>query len=51
MDAIYTQTIRLKNLRTLIERGVFAIPELQREFVWSAGKACALLDSIYRKVG
>jgi hypothetical protein len=48
MDAIYTQTIRLKNLRTLIERGVFAIPELQREFVWSAGKACALLDSIYR---
>jgi hypothetical protein len=48
MDAIYTQTIRLKNLRLLIERGVFAIPELQREFVWSAKKACDLLDSIYR---
>jgi len=48
MDAIYTQTIRLKNLRSLIERGVFAVPELQREFVWSTGKACDLLDSIYR---
>jgi uncharacterized protein with ParB-like and HNH nuclease domain len=32
----------------LIESGVFAVPELQREFVWSARKACDLLDSIYR---
>jgi hypothetical protein len=48
MDDIYTQTIRLRNLRALIERGVFAVPELQREFVWNARKACQLLDSIYR---
>ena len=48
MERIYTDAFRLKQLRTLIERGVFAAPELQREFVWSASKACDLLDSIYR---
>lgn len=48
MERIYSDTFRLKNLRTLIERGIFAVPELQREFVWSAGKARDLLDSIYR---
>lgn len=30
-----------------MERGVFAVPELQREFVWDSRKACQLLDSIY----
>ncbi len=38
MDRIYTDAYRLKKLRTLIESG---------EFVWSARKACDLLDSIY----
>jgi hypothetical protein len=49
MDAIYVHKVPLKKLRTLIQTGVFAIPELQREFVWNARKACDLLDSIYRK--
>jgi uncharacterized protein with ParB-like and HNH nuclease domain len=44
---LYTSTYRLKKLHALIERGIFAVPELQREFVWSARKACDLLDSIY----
>jgi hypothetical protein len=48
MERIYTDAFRLKKLKTLVERGVFAVPELQREFVWSARKACDLLDSIYR---
>lgn len=47
MDRIYTEAFRLKNLRTLVERGMFAVPELQREFVWNSRKACDLLDSIY----
>lgn len=48
MDRIDFKRIRLRKLRDLIESGVFAVPELQREFVWSAKKACDLLDSIYR---
>jgi hypothetical protein len=47
MDDIYVRTITLKKLHGLIEGGIFAVPELQREFVWNARKACDLLDSIY----
>ena len=49
MDRIYTKTWALKKLRTVIDSGIFAVPELQREFVWNARKACDLLDSIYWK--
>ena len=48
MDRIYTQSISLSRLRLQIEKGVFAVPELQREFVWNANKVCDLLDSVYR---
>ncbi|MGH9201619.1 MAG: DUF262 domain-containing protein [Vicinamibacterales bacterium] len=48
MDRIDVKRVRLRKLRALIESGIFAVPELQREFVWSARKACELLDSIYR---
>jgi len=47
MDDIYVKTVTLRKLHGLIERGIFAVPELQREFVWNARKACDLLDSIY----
>jgi len=47
MDSIFTDTYRLKKLHALIERRIFAVPELQREFVWNARKALDLLDSIY----
>lgn len=48
MNNVYMQKYRLAALRDLVERGVFAVPQLQREFVWNAKKACDLLDSIVR---
>lgn len=49
MEDIYVRPITLQRLHRLIERGIFAVPELQREFVWNARKVCDLLDSIYHK--
>ena len=48
MERIYTCEYDLATLRRLIGRGLFAVPELQREFVWNGRKACDLLDSVYR---
>src|SRR5690349_6508583 len=48
MNKIYTRAVSLRHLRRLIESGIFAIPDLQREFVWNTRKACDLLDSVYR---
>jgi len=47
MERIYQKAVRIQNLSNLFERGVFAVPELQREFVWNASKVCDLLDSLY----
>jgi hypothetical protein len=44
------ETLRLKDLRRHLDRGIFAVPRLQREFVWSGGKAAALLDSMLRNM-
>ena len=49
MERIYFKSIQIQDLRDWIERGVFAVPELQREFVWNAAKVCDLLDSLYRQ--
>ena len=38
----------LRALKRKFELGLFAIPELQREFVWNEAKIPQLLDSIYR---
>jgi hypothetical protein len=48
MERIYVKPVALSRLRGLVESGIFAVPQLQREFVWNATKACQLLDSIYR---
>jgi hypothetical protein len=48
MERIYTKAFTLRRLRNEVERGLFAVPQLQREFVWNGRKACELLDSIYR---
>jgi Protein of unknown function DUF262 len=48
MDKIEIKPKTLRQLKVLIEKGAFAVPELQREFVWDSRKACDLLDSIYR---
>lgn len=48
MNDLSVRTLSVKQLRSLFARKIFAVPEIQREFVWTAKKACALLDSIYQ---
>lgn len=43
--------VKLKSvsqLKALFEKRIFAIPKLQREFVWNSKKAAELMDSIYK---
>lgn len=47
MKQIYAKELTLSQVRGRVEQGLFAVPELQREFVWTALKACQLLDSVY----
>ena len=50
MKEIYTESFSVKQLWREFSRKRFAVPEIQREFVWDARKACALLDSLYQKL-
>lgn len=50
MKEIYCDSFKIRRLWQQFSRRRFAIPEIQREFVWDAKKACALLDSIYKKL-
>ena len=50
MKEIYVSNFKIRALWREFSRKRFAIPEIQREFVWDAKKACALLDSIYQKL-
>lgn len=43
-------TFTIKRLAALVEQGRFAVPKLQREFVWTGPKAVKLLDSIHRQM-
>jgi hypothetical protein len=45
---IYTESYKLSRVKNLVDDGRFAVPELQREFVWTPRKTCELLDSVYR---
>lgn len=40
----------IKNILLYAEERRFAVPKLQREFVWDIKKACKLLDSIYNNI-
>src|SRR5688572_30520210 len=40
--------VSIRNLRHNLDSGVFAVPKLQREFVWNGTKAASLMDSIAR---
>jgi len=42
------QDKRVSLLHSLLENGQFAIPRLQRAFVWNGPKAAKLLDSVFR---
>ena len=50
MRSIEVKTIPVKTLRRHLELGRFAVPRLQREFVWNGKKAAMLFDSIYRRM-
>lgn len=50
MSDIVVHKFTLGHLWNQCEKGIFAIPEIQREFVWDTKRACKLLDSIYRKL-
>ena len=41
-------TWKIRKLRKELQAKRFAVPKLQRNFVWDAGRAARLLDSIYR---
>src|SRR3954465_9381405 len=48
MRAPTVKQLTVRRLRSYLDRGVFAIPRLQREFVWNGPKAAKLLDSMLR---
>lgn len=48
MTHIEITPIPIRRIFGWFDRRSLAIPKVQREFVWNAKRACALLDSIYR---
>jgi hypothetical protein len=48
MPHVTHKTISIRKLFDWFDQRSLAVPELQREFVWNAQRACALLDSIYK---
>ena len=48
MKSITIKKPTIRKLQQLFNKKIFAIPELQREFVWNPQKACDLLDSIHK---
>src|SRR3989337_2803433 len=49
MKEIYNYTYTIKNLIKEFDRGVFAVPEIQREFVWNAKKAGRIYYSLWQE--
>jgi|GEM_PF-5883735 len=45
---IRTESRSFTEVRRELAQGAFAVPKLQREFVWNPPKVCKLLDSMYR---
>jgi hypothetical protein len=48
MKAPQIRQLSIRALHHRLRERVFAVPRLQREFVWNGARAAALLDSIYR---
>ncbi len=48
MGKIRIDDYTLRQLKTKFENREFAIPEIQRQFVWNKSRICNLMDSIYR---
>ena len=51
---MHAPTLTTKTIRALrdplLHEHQFAVPKLQRNFVWDAGRAAKLLDSIYYQI-
>jgi hypothetical protein len=50
MKSPKVRSFNVRQLARLVDQGRFAVPKLQREFVWTGPKAVKLLDSIYRQM-
>jgi hypothetical protein len=48
MPTFTTHALSVRQLFVWFDECRFAVPEIQREFVWNAQRACSLLDSIYK---
>ncbi|OQZ02847.1 MAG: hypothetical protein B6D35_00410 [Candidatus Brocadia sp. UTAMX2] len=48
MSRISHQSLSLSQLKNKFEDRVFAIPEIQRLYVWDKNRVCQLMDSIFR---
>jgi hypothetical protein len=48
MNEIYVKDISVNRLFDWFDQRCLAVPEIQREFVWNAKRAVALLDSMYK---
>ena len=44
------EQMKIRQLLDRCEDGIFAIPEIQREFVWDGRRSAKLLDSIYNRL-
>lgn len=49
-DTFVIKSLRVSDLLTSVEEGRFAIPKLQREFVWDGPKAAKLFDSLLSRM-
>lgn len=48
MSKINVDNFSLRQLKTKFENHEFAIPEIQRQYVWNKPRVCNLMDSIYK---
>ncbi|HYV91506.1 MAG TPA: DUF262 domain-containing protein [Chitinophagales bacterium] len=48
MSKIRIDSYTLRQLKTKFDERVFAIPDIQRQYVWNKQRVCALMDSIFR---
>jgi hypothetical protein len=47
MSKIYSKTFSFSTLKSNFDDCIYAIPQLQRNYVWDKNRVCLLLDSIY----
>jgi hypothetical protein len=50
MKSASFESQKIRDLHRKLDAGQFAVPKLQRAFVWDGVKAAKLLDSIYRRM-